>query len=867
MFIKQAIADVIIDNNVKSLQREWQNVVNSGAHFCSSASGCPFVENFEWDPENFLYYRARAITANKTNGNGDYFALEELKKSFPTFIGKGVYYNHESNKPELAFGIILDAVLHEYPDDAYVQILAAIDRNDIDKKRPGLLNRITSGSLKTTSMSVAVERCTCSVCGNVATRPEQLCIHMTPNQAGYVKGKLYNNKIAFEYNEGLTFLEDSIVETPADSTAYIFQIYSNLNNGEIVNPRLMEHFNKYSSVRNAADESRGKTPLSIDSIIEEQINRKLETKVKQLTDEKIRVHIDPVLQKIEESIMPVLDQKVEVKIKEKDKQLGLGDTPTAKEKPTENVPPKEDAEESIPEKNEAVLTEKKSSADVVNLLRSVSEPTVNTKQVKYPKVIAERVNIGNNLAFVMENGEYVLYEGDVQAEPKISVPITKKMLSMDIKSLTKLLMKQMESIPKLSSDEPKLDLNILKTQSTLKEGRMNIAYTRGPDFKSSFFVAQDGEKTFTVSAAEIIPQDVQEKIIRGEDDVSTPDDIVSQLNEMSGGSIEKLATEVIPSLKEQAASVRKKADEDAEKDDDETKDDDEEKKEPEDLENITKEQDTSTEKSAMKKVAEFSWAESEIPAMKPGKPSDGPMMSVNQNEVKKEEPDVPTGQSSKVKSFYARLPNKGVGGPGVAINVQSSANDEVRMKIEALRKELEAESMRRIAAEKALVEVKEKADKKDKASVVEEIIDLIAPSEEDTNKLMQTLNKFSPVQLGDVRTVVEIAMKKGESSALDNAAIESLDVGSMPKLPPMKGPKSTPKFDQSGPKGSPKLDKEDAKLPKGPKPKMEKDDMKLDLNFDEKPKMKAEASLPQVYLSEDTSDMSLTQLAIKSLES
>jgi hypothetical protein len=854
MFLKQAIADVIIDQNVKSLQREWQNVVNSGAHFCSSASGCPFVEDFEWDPENFLYYRARAITANQTNGNGDHFSLDELKKSFPTFVGKGVYYNHESTKPELAFGIILDAVMHEYPDDSYVQILSAIDRNDINNKRPGLLNRIVSGGLKTTSMSVAVERCTCSVCGNVATRPEQLCAHMLPKQAGYVKGKLYNNKVAFEYNEGLTFLEDSVVETPADSTAYIFQIYSNLNNGGSLNPRLMEHLTKYASVRKSADEPRGKSPLSIDSIIEDQVNRKLETKVKQLTDEKIRVHIDPVLQKIEESVIPILDQKVEVKIQEKDRQLGLGDAPAEKDTPPERVPPKEDAGEPIQEKKEEALPEKKSSVDVVNLLRSVSDPKVNTKQVKYPKVIAERVNIGSDLSFVVENGEYVLYAGETPSEPKVSVPVTKKMMDMDIKSLTKLLMKQMESVPKLSSDEQKSDLNSMKTQSAFQEGNMKIAYTRGPDFKSSFFVAQDGDKTFTVSAAEIIPEDIQERITQGDDDVSAPDDIVAQLDELSDGSIEKLESEVVPSLKEQAASVRKAADED------------EEKKEPEVPADTAEEKPAiPAEKSAMKKSAEFSWAESEIPTMKPGKPCDGPLMAVNQNEAKNEEQAVPAGQSSKVKSFYARLPNKGVGEPSVAINVQSSANDEVRMKIEALRKELESESMRRLAAEKALDEVKDKSDKKDKAGVVEEILDLITPSEEDKGRLMQTLNKFSPVQLGDVRTVIELAMKKGDSSALDSAAIDSLGGGDAPKFPPMKGPKSTSKFDKSGPKGAPKSDKEDSKAPK--LPKMEKDDMKFDLDLDEKPKMKAEASLPQVYLSEDNSDMSLTQLAIKSLES
>ena len=52
------------------------------------------VKAFEFDPDNYLYYRNRAITADERNANGDIFPHDEIKKAYTTFIGKGIFYNH-----------------------------------------------------------------------------------------------------------------------------------------------------------------------------------------------------------------------------------------------------------------------------------------------------------------------------------------------------------------------------------------------------------------------------------------------------------------------------------------------------------------------------------------------------------------------------------------------------------------------------------------------------------------------------------------------------------------------------------------------------------------------------------------------------
>lgn len=188
------------------------------------------VKQFEFNPKEFLYYRNRAITADVPNENGDCFERKELLASYTTFIGKGIFYNHASEDPNNSFGVILDAnFVQPAGKNAYVELLGAIDRRLAEQKHPGLVRRIETGMLSGTSMGCLAGAAKCGVCGNYATSLEQLCDHMNPDSTGYVKGKLINastNQYGFEYNYNITFIEDSIVDTPADHTAQIFEVFA-----------------------------------------------------------------------------------------------------------------------------------------------------------------------------------------------------------------------------------------------------------------------------------------------------------------------------------------------------------------------------------------------------------------------------------------------------------------------------------------------------------------------------------------------------------------------------------------------------------------------------------------------------------------
>ena len=247
------------------LQKEWTSYTRHGATFCPSGV-CPFVPgtSFDYDLKNSLYYRARAITADITNLNGDLFEHAEILPTYETFVGKGVYFNHDSDSPDKAFGIILDAVYtpvlysNDAYEDKYVELLCAIDRSAAREKRPGLIEDIETGKVTSTSMGTIAARAKCSICNNVASNMEQLCDHCHPQSPMYMKGRNVFGKMCYETNYGLSFIEDSIVYVPADPTAHMLEVYAS-KTGEHVN-RLADLFKKYSLALGR------KTPGSVDAL-------------------------------------------------------------------------------------------------------------------------------------------------------------------------------------------------------------------------------------------------------------------------------------------------------------------------------------------------------------------------------------------------------------------------------------------------------------------------------------------------------------------------------------------------------------------------------------------------------------------------
>jgi hypothetical protein len=392
MFIRkgEAIITQVYDRNkIASLKEEWHKIVKSDT-FCTD--GCPFVRNneFEYDPDNFLYYRARAITADKPNLNGDLFPAAEIDKSYLTFIGKGVYYNHDSDNASKAFGLVLDAEWYPNGDDKYVEILGAIDRELAEQKVPGLIKQISSGVINGTSMSCSVQAARCSICQNLATNVGNLCPHMNPQSLHYVKGKRYGNDIAYEINYDITFTEDSIVPLPADESARVFELYTSASQNAL--NKLLQHYEMYWKRKTKLDNSN---KLVVKAIKEEPVEPKEETKKEKAKPEKddsvvvesvesiAEIVKDRVRRKFEQHINKYIDDEIR-------RQLGKEFTETEKVvRPLVEQEVKEEATDVRKELKEVVPTVTKTVEPVEKV--NVKESSLRTaKESESGVIVAEQ---------------------------------------------------------------------------------------------------------------------------------------------------------------------------------------------------------------------------------------------------------------------------------------------------------------------------------------------------------------------------------------------------------------------------------------------------------------------------------------------
>lgn len=202
----------------------------------------PETKILENKQSDFLYFRARAISALETsgpNGNGDSFPKKELEAAYESFIGKNLFLNHESDNPIKSVGKIIDAILIEDPEtkETYVETISKIDR----KIHPEIARKVETGELNTVSMGCSCSASMCSICGTTVNSDlDEKCEHLSPQgllkeymaeidmpEYGIKKG---TKTKAHSINSGLGFNELSIVNVPADSKAVIKTIISNLRN-------------------------------------------------------------------------------------------------------------------------------------------------------------------------------------------------------------------------------------------------------------------------------------------------------------------------------------------------------------------------------------------------------------------------------------------------------------------------------------------------------------------------------------------------------------------------------------------------------------------------------------------------------------
>ena len=179
--------------------------------------------NYRPEP-GYLYVATRALSS-RVNANLDAWPVDELRKSYKTFLGRPVHVEHHNWDYTKAKGIITDVLYKEHKTasgltDAGVYLLMEIDA----KTFPRLAKAILDGKIKGVSMGADVGFTTCSACGNKAENPKEYCFHVGALKGQYVQIKQGNRTVqalVYENCHDIGFFEISCVFDPADESAFI----------------------------------------------------------------------------------------------------------------------------------------------------------------------------------------------------------------------------------------------------------------------------------------------------------------------------------------------------------------------------------------------------------------------------------------------------------------------------------------------------------------------------------------------------------------------------------------------------------------------------------------------------------------------
>lgn len=179
--------------------------------------------------DNFVYFWTRAVSAGVPNLNCDIFPEDELKVAYPTFIGRGLYLDHNAQSVANAVGKVFDAKLLEDPTATeeegriYVGCLCGVDKTT----HPDIAAKISHGVIDSVSMGASVAQAECSICGKVCSTPEEFCVHLQ-NQG---KVDPETGKKCCSINRGVSFTELSLVSVPADPMAKMQQVFAGFVDG------------------------------------------------------------------------------------------------------------------------------------------------------------------------------------------------------------------------------------------------------------------------------------------------------------------------------------------------------------------------------------------------------------------------------------------------------------------------------------------------------------------------------------------------------------------------------------------------------------------------------------------------------------
>jgi hypothetical protein len=196
------------------------------------------AERMKLDPQSNFYLQNWAVSALEKwgwNDNFDAFEREELRRSYPTFVGSWACLDHQNHHVALAVGENIDSV---YMPDDYVQICMAINKNKAESRHPGLEDKIARGVITDTSMGCLARESVCSICGNVAFDENQYCDDILRKRGQKICDSRTNWKetVAFEKNRGVVFFEDSII-TDAEGADRQAKIIAKLAAHALTGPR------------------------------------------------------------------------------------------------------------------------------------------------------------------------------------------------------------------------------------------------------------------------------------------------------------------------------------------------------------------------------------------------------------------------------------------------------------------------------------------------------------------------------------------------------------------------------------------------------------------------------------------------------
>lgn len=226
-----------------------------------------------------LWYSASDISPY-INQNGDAFPEEELLadvvndkgdkiKAYESFIGRGLFVNHASDDAEKIRGIILDARWDSGTKG--VDILVACDK----VAYPELARQIEMGYSNDVSMGTQVQYSLCSKCGNKAVTEADYCDHVK-NGKGLTQA---GGTPTYEINNGLNFIEISVVSNGADPKAKIKTVLAALSK------QVQEREAKLNSCINPIEAEKLRDELRA---IQAQVDGLLEKKADLFTEDELR---------------------------------------------------------------------------------------------------------------------------------------------------------------------------------------------------------------------------------------------------------------------------------------------------------------------------------------------------------------------------------------------------------------------------------------------------------------------------------------------------------------------------------------------------------------------------------------------------